>query len=116
MGGLFGGGSSSSEERVTTTTTTTVGDIGLTGQNVVDLFAVATQGLTDRAVADIQTIETILQESGNNYNQLMGGANRLIEAAPAIAAGESLGESDVKKIIIPIAIVAGSYLIWKGGK
>jgi len=130
---MSGSSSSDSTKKVTTTTTlgdalnivnpyksdTTIGDIGLTGQGLINYVSVLEQGRTDRAIIEAGAIDKLMQGVGDNYNRLIGGANDLIIAAPAIAAGNTIDEDSISvmgKYFIPLIMVGAGFLIWKGGK
>ena len=80
MGGLFGGDTSTTQQRtITTTTKTDIGDIGLTGQNAVDLAAVIQAGGIARDQIHADALKVLTQESGKGWQHLMGGAGDLVQ-------------------------------------
>jgi len=120
MGGLFGGGGSSSSAttkttNVTTTTTSKVGDVGLTGQNAVDAIKSLVSGVVAGAQVNASSLQQINQESGKNYQQLIGGANNLVATAPLIAAGAAAKPepTDFSKMLIPALLLFGGVMISK---
>ena len=87
-GGFLGSGSDESKTNTTTTTTvettttTNIRDVGLTGAQAVDLANVVSSNVAAASVEAQKnvgdTAEALYQGVGNNYNQLIGGANDLI--------------------------------------
>lgn len=87
---MGGGGDSQSSSTSTTqenttqviTNTTTYNsfrDIGLTGQNAVDLAGVIEAGTTDRAAIAADAFKTAVMESGKGYQTLVSGALDLLK-------------------------------------
>lgn len=72
-------------ETVITDTTTTIGEIGLTGGAAVDVVRSLEAGATDRTALALGTVQAISQDASGNFNQLVGGANRLIETSGIVA-------------------------------
>lgn len=58
---------------------------GLQGQDAVQLATVMEAGGTDRATLTSKTLESLYQTVGNSYQQLVGGANALIQTSQAVA-------------------------------
>lgn len=118
MGG-GGGGSSSTEEKnttVTTNTTTTVGDVGLTGGQIVDALNSLEQGVILREQIAADTIKILVQEAGKGYQQLIGGAGSLVQTAAkagetALAAKDAAPSEDKKYIYLTGAALAAVALI-----
>jgi hypothetical protein len=63
--------------KVTTNTTTNVRDIGFTGASAVDLVDVLQRGAVESEAIRATSLQTIAQQNGENFNQLVGGANQL---------------------------------------
>ncbi|MGD9158999.1 MAG: hypothetical protein PVG39_11375 [Desulfobacteraceae bacterium] len=114
----MGGSSSSSSKDVTetitntttsveTNTSTDIGEIGLTGQDAVAITDIlASAGvMIDEINAD--TIKSIVQESGQGVQQLVGGANKLILSSE----GFSQESFEAGGNIIDKAINAGGALV-----
>ena len=77
------GGSKSSDKKttnITTTTETTMRDVGLTGQNAVDMAAVLETGAIERTRISATSFDNLIQSVGKTHQQLIGGASNLIEA------------------------------------
>lgn len=77
------GGSKSSDKKITkitTTTTTNMRDVGLTGQNAVDMAAVLQTGAIERTRISAASLDNIIQTVGKTSQQLVGGASDLVEA------------------------------------
>jgi hypothetical protein len=68
-------------QKITTTTTTTMRDVGLTGAQAVDLAAVLESGAVQRAELNTTVLNGLVQATGNAWNQLIGGANELVETS-----------------------------------
>ncbi len=92
--GLFG--SSKRKTAVTTTTSTSMGDIGITGQNAVDLASVYEMGSIERAEIYAGTLETLFSGASQYAQQLVGGASNIMEDASNVVS-ESM---DVAKTVI----------------
>ena len=110
------GGSKSSdvkETNITTTTETSMGDIGLTGQNAVDLAAVLSTGAIESTRISASSLDNIVQTIGKTSQQLVGGASELVQAQGRIASGK---ETDFVKIAPYLAIAAIVLLTLKRGK
>ncbi len=77
----------------TTTSTTNIGSIGLTGQDAVQLATILEQGNVAQAQINQQNFEQLVQASGEEYQQLIGGASQLIQTGQANVAAsyETLG-------------------------
>ena len=80
--GLFGGSKKSTTQNITTTTetTTNIRDIGFTGAQAVKMAATLQAGANESEAIRAQSLDNIVQQVGANYNQLVGGANNLIQA------------------------------------
>jgi|LGOV01.1.fsa_nt_gb hypothetical protein len=76
---IFGG----SEDRtaVHTTTNTSINDIGLTGQNAVDLASVVEIGSIQRDQIRGGVMETIFLGASDMYQSLLGGASKTLQDA-----------------------------------
>ena len=117
--GFFGfGGSESKDEKkttITTTTTTNMRDVGLTGQNAVDMAAVLSMGGIEQTRIAASSLDNLVQTIGKSSQQLIGGASDLITTQGAIAAQ---GGTDLMKIApyLAIAAVVVLPLLLKGGK
>lgn len=87
--GLFGGGSSSSStsntQNITTNTTSTVRDIGLTGQNAVDLA----KTVTDAGIVNNQLTASVLSniatEQKNSFDIFAGNTKDVLNNTLAFA-------------------------------
>lgn len=101
----MGGSKSSSKKttKVTTNTKTTMGDIGLTGQNAVDLAAVLSTGAIESTRISAASLDNLVQTVGKNAQQLIGGASDLIETQGELAAGQ---ENQLVKLAPWIAVAA----------
>lgn len=116
------GGSKSSDKKstkITTTTKTTMGDIGLTGQNAVDLAAVLSTGAIESTRISQASLDNIVQTVGKTSQQLVGGASELVQAQGAIASQAASGkDTDLVKIApyLAIAAVVMLPLLMKRGK
>ena len=87
-----GGGKSqtSTDKSITTetVTTTNIGDIGLTGSDAVALAAIVEGGVERVTRVTLEGLLPIIQASGKNAVQLVGGAGALeTNLAPAISTG-----------------------------
>jgi len=83
---IFGGSSKSTSTQVTSTEVSTINetnvgnlDIGLTGNDANSMVAIIEQGASDRAMINAAAMSNIYQDVGTSYNQLVGGANNLIQ-------------------------------------
>jgi hypothetical protein len=86
------GGSSSSDKKttnITTTTQTTMRDVGLTGQNAVDMAAVLQTGAIERTRISAASLDNIIQTVGKTSQQLVGGASNLVQAQKDLLEDES---------------------------
>ena len=121
-GGFFGtGGSESSQEtnkttKITTKTDTDIRDIGLTGKDAVAYEALQTD-----------TLKTLIQQTGENYNKLVGGANQLTKTAQkqanrTLTQATDLGKMGVQKAsgdiewnkIMPWVAVLATVVLYVG--
>ena len=78
----MGGGSDTSQEqtsKVTTNTTTNIRDVGFTGAAGVDLVDILQRGAIDSEAIRATSLQTIAQQNGKNFNQLVGGAGVLFK-------------------------------------
>ena len=112
------GGSKSSDTKttqITTTTTTSMGDVGLTGQNAVDMAAVLSTGALESTRISAASLDTLIQTVGKSSQQLIGGASELVRTQGEIAAQ---GGTDLMKIApyLAIAAVVALPLMLKRGK
>jgi len=80
-----GGGGSSQATTTTTNTTTNIRDIGLTGQNSVDIVNLLETGGAERERIAAGTLEKLTQQAGSNFNQLVGGAGQLVRTAGEVS-------------------------------
>ena len=100
------GGSSSKSAKttnITTTTKTTMGDIGLTGQNAVDMAAIMQTGAIEQTRISAASLDNLMQTVGKSAQQLIGGASDLIRTQGEIAADE---DNDLVKLAPWIAVAA----------
>lgn len=89
----MGGGGSSSESKtddsttITTTTETNIinSDIGVTGASAVELVNILESGAVNARAQDTQRYQTLVQETGKAWTQLIGGAGKLVQSAENIA-------------------------------
>lgn len=85
------GGSSKSKTsevkttNVTTTTSTKMGDVGLTGAQMVDMAAVLETGGIERERIASDTINNLVQATGNAWTRLIGGASDMVETSAEIS-------------------------------
>ena len=116
---LFGGQRTSADTTQTrttkTTTTTNLGDIGLTGQGAIDLAAVLEAGGIAREQVGSSLITGILQSTGEGWNQLVGGASNLVQAAGTnIESLESRQAASLEKWLPWIVIGSiGAFIAFK---
>lgn len=85
---MCGSSPSTSTEKTTTVNTTTetnIRDIGLTGASAVDMAAVLESGVIQSAQINSKVLETLIQETGEGWNRLIGGAGDLVQTAGAVA-------------------------------
>ncbi|MFH1931047.1 MAG: hypothetical protein ABIN18_05600 [Pseudomonadota bacterium] len=112
------GGSKSKDVKttnITTTTETTMRDVGLTGQNAVDMAAVLSTGAIESTRISAASLDNLIQTVGKSSQQLIGGASDLVRTQGEIAAQ---GGSDLMKIApyLAIAAVVALPLMLKRGK
>lgn len=70
---------------VNTTTSTQMGDVGLTGSQMVDMAAVLESGGIERERIAADTINNLVMATGNAWNQLVGGASSMVETAKIVS-------------------------------
>lgn len=70
---------------VNTTTSTQMGDVGLTGAQMVDMSAVLESGGIERERIAADTIGNLVMATGNAWNQLIGGAEGIVETARGVS-------------------------------
>jgi hypothetical protein len=82
---MFGGDESKTEKttNVTTKTTTNIRDIGLTGAHANQLAQILEQGSVTSEAIRAKSFDKLVQESGENYDKLVGGAGKLMETSAA---------------------------------
>ncbi len=99
----MGGSKSKSSKKttLTTTTTSTVRDIGLTGQNAVDMAAILQTGAIENTRISAASLDKLIQQTGKTAQQLIGGASDLIQTQGEIAQG---GSNMTK--LAPFAVIA----------
>jgi len=86
--GLFGSSkkyTTANTTNVTTTTTTNIRDIGVTGNQAIDLERIIQQGSIERANIAGNVLSDLFQQTGAQWNKLVGGASGLVETAGKIA-------------------------------
>ena len=115
------GGSKSSdvkETNITTTTQTTMRDVGLTGQNAVDMAAVMQTGAIEQTRISATTLNNLMQTVGKTSQQLIGGASDMIRTQGEIAKAGAQGGTDLVKLapFAAVAIVAVMVLTMKRGR
>lgn len=119
------GGSKSSDTKTTdinTTTTTTMRDVGLTGQNAVDMAAILSTGAIESTRISAASLDTLIQTVGKSSQQLIGGASELVRTQGDIAAHTAQaalqGGTDLMKIApyLAIAAVVALPLMLKRGR
>lgn len=91
---------------VTTNTTTNIRDVGLTGDAAVALASALEQGSVLRDEVTSETIRGVAQVQGQSFNQLIGGAGKLIEASTKQSA-----QTDDKFVLVAGGLIAVSLLI-----
>jgi len=123
MGGIFGVGSQSKSKttkttNIITTTNTSMRDVGLTGQNAVDLAAILSMGGIEQTRIAASSLDNLVQTIGKSSQQLIGGASELVRTQGDIAVQASQGGTDLMKIapFLAIAAVVVLPLLLKGGK
>lgn len=88
-----------------TTTSSQVHDIGLTGNAAVAL-ANTLAGATTQGLSAVQTVS---QQSGDNFNQLVGGAGLLTQTAGAVAqSGQQANTTNTKTLADLLATLSGN--------
>jgi len=104
----MGGSSSSSkkETNITTTTETTMGDIGLTGQNAIDMAAIMQTGAIEQTRISAASLDNLMQTVGKTSQQLIGGASDMIRTQGDIAKAGTQGGGDLVKIAPWLAVAA----------
>lgn len=100
----MGGSSSSSkkETNITTTTETTMGDIGLTGQNAIDMAAIMQTGAIEQTRISAASLDNLMQTVGKSAQHLIGGASDLVQTQGEVAKGGG----DLVKLAPWIAVAA----------
>lgn len=87
----MGGGSSESKTTnytttsVDTDTTTRIRDIGFTGAQAVDMAAVIETGSIARDEISAEVLNNLVQATGNAWNQLIGGAGKMVETSAIVS-------------------------------
>lgn len=77
---------------ITTNTSTRIRDVGLTGQNALDLASILEQGGIEREEIALDRFEILANEQGAGFSRLVGGASDLITAGDRLtAASERTG-------------------------
>ena len=102
------GGSSSSDKKttkITTTTTTNLRDVGLTGQNAVDMAAVMQAGAIESTRISASSLDHLIQQTGKTAQQLIGGASDLVRTQGEITQAQLGNKGDLMQLA-PYAIVA----------
>lgn len=108
------GGSSSRDEKttnITTTTETTMRDVGLTGQNAIDMAAVLNTGAIEQTRISAASLDNLIQTVGKTSQQLIGGASDLIQTQGTLAARKDGGLVEIAPWIAVAAIVALPLMI-----
>ena len=106
--GLFSTSSKSRQTtNVTTKTTTNIRDIGLTGQNAVDLAAVLSTGAIEQQRMTLGTMDNLVQTVGKSAQQLIGGASNMVETQTKLLEGKS----EFSKMVPWIAAAAAAIFI-----
>lgn len=113
LSSLFGSSDSTTSQThsTVTNTTTTIGDIGLTGQNAVDLAAVMLAGSLGFAEGTTNVLDRLIQQTGEGYQQLIGGASDLMQSANAVYQIETPEEKQKKNLML-LALAAGGVLVF----
>ena len=110
---LFGGSSSKTKKitNITTTTKTNIRDVGLTGQNAVDMAAILQTGAIESSRISAASMNNLMQTVGKSSQQLIGGASDLIRTQGDIAQGGSSLTNITP--YIAIAAIAAVFLVSK---
>jgi len=98
--------SGNQQTSVTTNTTTNIRDVGLTGDAAVALANALEQGGVLREEIASETIKGVAQTQGQSFNQLIGGAGKLLDAS----AKQSSGDSD-KFVLVTGGLIALALLV-----
>jgi len=117
------GGSKSSQQKtqtINTTTTTNIRDIGFTGAHAVQLADILEAGTLAQTQVNADLVKSVLQETGDKWNALVGGAGDLVQTAGETSKElmeRSKPESDFMKMLPWISIAgAGALIALKGMK
>ena len=110
--GLFDRSSSSSttnySEETNTTTTTEIGDVGLTGQNIVDFF-----NINAKQNADIAgSLSSVTKDVSQGFQLYAGGLDKAAQGAIATSE-KTLLNDNVQKIGITVAVLGVGFIIYK---
>ena len=107
MFGLFSPESTSSKSTaITTNTTTTMRDVGLTGQNAVDMAAVMQTGAIETTRIAATSLDKLVQASGKTAQQLIGGASDLVRTQGELAQGGSQFTKLAPFALIAVVVIA----------
>jgi hypothetical protein len=109
-----GGGSSSTQQKtdnVTTTTETTIRDIGLTGQNVVDLAAVFEAGAISRTQIQANALDQVVAAAAPAYQAYDGRGYDLVDVKTgAVVPGGGGLQNMAPWIAVAVAVGAVFYM------
>lgn len=115
------GGSKSSDKKSTkiiTTTTTNIRDVGLTGQNSVDMAAILQTGAIENTRISAASLDTLIQTAGKTAQQLIGGASDLVRTQGEISQAQMGAKGDLMKLApyTIVAVIAIAALSMKSGR
>lgn len=91
---------------VTTNTTTNIRDVGLTGDAAVALATALEQGSVLRDEVSSETIRGVAQVQGQSFNQLIGGAGKLLDASV-----KQTSSTDDKFVMVAGGFIALALLV-----
>ena len=121
----MGGGKSSSKQttdkstKVTTETSTSINDIGLTGDDAVELAAVLQNGVTQQTLALGEIINPLVQQAGEGFNRLTAGASDLVKVAASEPLSKDTGSifDDAGEVIgenLPLILAGiGAFFVFR---
>lgn len=97
----MGGGPKAETKNTTeviTNTTTEIRDIGVTGAQAVDFVAVMESGAVARNEVVVDLLQNLVQQTGEGWNRLIGGASELVETQAVAGADVFRAGADVAEI------------------
>lgn len=79
-----GGSKTEKTTEVTTKTVTDIRDIGLTGKQFKDVATGITKGAIESEKLRTRSLDRLVQQVGENYSQLVGGAGKITDTAESV--------------------------------